>query len=360
MFKFFKLTKKQIITLAIFATIAFVIVFAPSIAMHQWANKFDGPVGNQSAFIHIFVTKNKGVSFSMGADFPELTRTIQFMFSFIVLFVVIFFVKKKTYIFLLATISFGGFFNFFDGVINDGVLDYFQFSNNLVWSSIFNFPDVFIVGSVGIIVCIAIFEVIHDLVTGPECTIDKNLPINLFIDSTQKICYICFFQGTQYIKRKSIVTQNNLTDLIVEHIDRIMSNCKLKVSDIKNVYVSEGPGSFTGTRIGVLIAKTWANIADINLYTISSLYLQTQNDGVSILDARGSKFFTGIYKKNKLIGPIKMLSFDDAQKLALKEKIPLYKDYEDIDIFSRMFFHINDFVKTDINTLKPLYVKEPL
>jgi tRNA A37 threonylcarbamoyladenosine modification protein TsaB len=78
----------------------------------------------------------------------------------------------------------------------------------------------------------------------------------LFLDTTQDYCHIAIFTNSKIIKKVSIQTHNNLTDLVVEHIDKLIKSAKLKKQDIKSIYILNGPGSFTGIRVSNLIAKT--------------------------------------------------------------------------------------------------------
>jgi hypothetical protein len=194
----------------------------------------------------------------MGADTPILIRITQCLISTSILCMIIFFVKNKYYTFFLSAIAVGGYFNFFDGITHsNGVADYFQFSNSfLVNGAIFNVPDMCVVGSIVLFLCIYLTNTIIKLAKGSEIEINKKIPISLFIDCTQKVCFLCLFQGEAIIKKKEIETNNNLTDVVIEHIKSMLKYCEVDKKDIKNFYVTTGPGSFTGTRVGTLIAKT--------------------------------------------------------------------------------------------------------
>lgn len=83
----------------------------------------------------------------------------------------------------------------------------------------------------------------------------------------------------------------------------------LKTTSLKNldgIVVGIGPGSYTGVRIGVVVAKMLAKESGIPLYKVSSLILKaSSNEGLvgSIIDARRNHVFAGIYdfSKNEVV-----------------------------------------------------------
>ncbi|MGG0665743.1 tRNA (adenosine(37)-N6)-threonylcarbamoyltransferase complex dimerization subunit type 1 TsaB [Viridibacillus arvi] len=84
-------------------------------------------------------------------------------------------------------------------------------------------------------------------------------------------------------------------------IERLFERTKMKPAEIDAIAVGEGPGSYTGVRIGVTIAKTLAWTLKKPLVGISSLKLLAANaalyNGVicSIIDARRQNVYAGAY-----------------------------------------------------------------
>lgn len=85
-------------------------------------------------------------------------------------------------------------------------------------------------------------------------------------------------------------------------IEELMQELKLKINDIDVIAVSEGPGSYTGLRIGAAIAKSLAFAADIKIVsvpTMKSLAANICDTGkliVPVMDAKAGRIYTGIYK----------------------------------------------------------------
>lgn len=85
-------------------------------------------------------------------------------------------------------------------------------------------------------------------------------------------------------------------------IEKLLNDMEIKISDIDVVAISEGPGSYTGLRIGAAIGKSLAfatNIPVANIPTMKSLasniYITDQYI-VPVMDGKAGRIYTGIYK----------------------------------------------------------------
>lgn len=85
-------------------------------------------------------------------------------------------------------------------------------------------------------------------------------------------------------------------------IEEVLAKAGIKPNEIDAIAVSEGPGSYTGVRIGVTLAKTLAWTLKKPLVGISSLKTLAANatlyDGFicPIFDARRGNVYTAVYK----------------------------------------------------------------
>lgn len=116
------------------------------------------------------------------------------------------------------------------------------------------------------------------------------------------------------IKDGQILVENTST-LPVNHslqampaIEELFAKAKMKPSEIDGIAVAEGPGSYTGVRIGVTIAKTLAWTLEKKLVGVSSIQALAMNvslyEGIicPVIDARRNHLYAGAYKmiNNKL------------------------------------------------------------
>ncbi len=96
------------------------------------------------------------------------------------------------------------------------------------------------------------------------------------------------------------------------YIEQVLEKAKIKMTDVKAIAVSKGPGSYTGLRIGVSAAKGLCYALDIPLISISTLQilaLQTQTTTdfiIPMLDARRMEVYSSVFNnKGEQIRDIK-------------------------------------------------------
>jgi tRNA threonylcarbamoyladenosine biosynthesis protein TsaB len=85
-------------------------------------------------------------------------------------------------------------------------------------------------------------------------------------------------------------------------VEQLLKDCETEPKELTKIVVANGPGSYTGVRIGVTMAKTLAWSLNIPLIPVSSLAVLASsgryfNGYISpIFDARRGQVYTGIYK----------------------------------------------------------------
>jgi len=94
---------------------------------------------------------------------------------------------------------------------------------------------------------------------------------------------------------------------------------KLNISHISFIAICNGPGFFTGIRIGVSVAKALSYTKKIPLIPFHSLELiESKEDEAKILDARGGKVYAAYQNSAPFLTPISLLRDHlphDVQKL---------------------------------------------
>lgn len=183
--------------------------------------------------------------------------------------------------------------------------------------------------------------------------------MNLFIDTSNDELMVAVLEDDKLLSKKTKKCKNEHSIYTVKYIDDILKELKLNPSDIDNILVVNGPGSFTGLRIGVSIAKTYAYLLNKNVYQVSSLRalaLSVDNNiAISIIDAKNNNYYVGIYDR-----------FDNSvtyETFTTKEDvIEKIKKYKDAKLISNKEFSIDEYkfnkVDLDIENIVKVYLKE--
>ena len=123
----------------------------------------------------------------------------------------------------------------------------------------------------------------------------------LYIDTTTSNLYTAIYEDNKIITSISDSFGKDLSKVALDKIKSMLDNTNLKPNDIDKIIVVNGPGSFTGIRIGVTIAKTFAYSLNKDITTISSLQAMALSCSsntkyiVPIIDARRGFVYTSIY-----------------------------------------------------------------
>ncbi len=121
----------------------------------------------------------------------------------------------------------------------------------------------------------------------------------LIIDTATPYLYVAIYEGKKPLEIVYQQGKNNHSVTLMPTIEKLFDRVKMSLEDIDDIVVGIGPGSYTGVRIGVVVAKMFAWSLDKPLLTISSLaLLASASKGPRILayqDARRGNAFLGLY-----------------------------------------------------------------
>lgn len=152
--------------------------------------------------------------------------------------------------------------------------------------------------------------------------------------------------------KHSLVTMPSIKDLLDRN--------NLQPNKLGEIIVVNGPGSFTGVRIGVTIAKAMAYSLNIPIKVIDSLLLKAVSVDsdvdefyVSIEDKNGA--YIGLFNKNKLLTGENYSYIAKNDYLKMKESNVIYNEI-DID-YEKVYDCLSKIDSVNVHSVKPLYVK---
>jgi len=127
----------------------------------------------------------------------------------------------------------------------------------------------------------------------------------LSIDTSNYVLGIALVEDTKVIGEYITNLKKNHSVRVMPAIDQLLKDCDYTPDRLKKIVVAKGPGSYTGVRIGVTIAKTLAWSLNIPLVGVSSLKVLAANGRnfpgyiSPLFDARRNQLYTGLYKWDK-------------------------------------------------------------
>ena len=183
---------------------------------------------------------------------------------------------------------------------------------------------------------------------------------SIFIDTHDRIITIAIYKDGKVLDYKQVESTRSHGDLTMPMIKDILDSNKITVHDLKEVLVINGPGSFTGVRIGATIGKMLAYTLSIPIKTITSLDMYAisntsdSNKLVLIRDLKGSygAYYTS---DNKIIDEAFYKSTDSLNEY-LKDKEQFIINNE-IDLVKVKQF-VNNSEVINPHKVSPIYIKE--
>lgn len=131
----------------------------------------------------------------------------------------------------------------------------------------------------------------------------------LGIDTSSLAASVSVIEDSKLICEYTINTKKTHSQKLMPMIENMLKISDINVNEIDLIAVCEGPGSFTGLRIGMATAKAIAHVNNLPIISVNSLELLAGNMNLcdkkicSILDAQRTQVYTGQYKfeNNELI-----------------------------------------------------------
>ncbi len=142
----------------------------------------------------------------------------------------------------------------------------------------------------------------------------------LYIDTSSSYLYSAIVEDEKLIASVSEDYGQSLSEIALPKIVEMFNENKLSPKDVDKIIVVDGPGSFTGIRIGITIAKVYAWSLNIPITTITSLEAMSISSKekkihVPMINARRGYVYAAIYDENqKVIHKPEHMKWEDLEK----------------------------------------------
>lgn len=173
----------------------------------------------------------------------------------------------------------------------------------------------------------------------------------LYIDTHNSDICIALYEDTKLLKKEEVLNQKENSRYLVPTLAKVIEG-----EDYDEILVINGPGSFTGVRLGVTIAKTLAYtknkpIKACSYFDLLNSSLESKNHVLAISDGNG--YFIAEYEDGKLIKDYYYLNNSDFKDLCSKTNVTI-----DVDVNMVKFLQdAKEVDYTPAHGVNPIYVK---
>lgn len=203
----------------------------------------------------------------------------------------------------------------------------------------------------------------------------------LLLDSSNKLLVVGLAKDNKVIDYIIYEAWQKQSEYMINEINNIFTRNNIDPKEINGIIVTKGPGSYTGLRIALTIAKMYGYILNIPVYALSSLeiLLDSKEDNINticLMNARSSRSYIGIYSSNKEVLLEDKVLTNEEVKTLIKNN-PTYKvsgdisylnldldntnyyDLSNLDLLNNMLYLKDESNKVEnILTLKAIYLKD--
>lgn len=186
---------------------------------------------------------------------------------------------------------------------------------------------------------------------------------SLFIDTHGDDILLVVYKDGKVFKFKNISSLQNHCTYAITTLHQLMEESKIKITDIKEIFVVIGPGSFTGVRIGVVIAKTLAYTLKVPIKTITTLALygvsnNPQSGKLIVVPDQKGYYFTMFNQLNEEVWEANYLHFEEFDKFIKEKKVErmVLKDNLVINL-DYVYAYLKDKSALSPHEVNPIYLK---
>jgi len=182
---------------------------------------------------------------------------------------------------------------------------------------------------------------------------------SLLIDTHSSEVLLILFKDGKIIANKNVESNQSHSIIAMPLLKELLAENNLEVSEINEIIVVNGPGSFTGVRIGVTIAKTISYCLSIPIKCISSLEvlafnLGADNEKTVALNDRNGYFIGEFDSNNSLLKDYFYLSNKEFVEYSKNNKI----DVSDNINYEKVYSFAKEKKTLNPHLVNPIYVKK--
>lgn len=190
----------------------------------------------------------------------------------------------------------------------------------------------------------------------------------LCMDSAHKHLIIVLLEDGEIKAERVLSCWKRQSETLFPQLIACMEEVGWDSDDLDEVMISDGPGSYTGVRIAMSVAKVLCTRKKLQLYCVSTLqlYAGIQKDAFVMLDARSNRAYIANVQDGNIIGTEAIWNLNDCKAYISQHQHHLYGDVDLIQMesepvdFAQNFKDLRPLARRieNIHMLTPRYLKE--
>ncbi len=134
----------------------------------------------------------------------------------------------------------------------------------------------------------------------------------LILDTSNQYLLVALYQDDQCVDCIQELGSKKQSENCIPYIEKLLNKHNWEMMDLDEIVLTRGPGSYTGVRVAMTVAKTLSVISPVKIKAISSLLAYAGlKKAVSILDARSKKIFICAYQDGKALCEEMLIDLQD-------------------------------------------------
>ena len=148
--------------------------------------------------------------------------------------------------------------------------------------------------------------------------------ISLVMDTSNSYLAVGLFKDNMCLEAFQEKGSRRQSEKAIPSLKEVLDRHHIALKDVNEMIITSGPGSYTGVRVAMTIAKTLAAVSDVRIKSVSSLAAYAgMNQALSVIDARGHKVFVGVYENGRPLIKEQVMTLEDFTQLRAE-----YEDFE--------------------------------
>lgn len=191
---------------------------------------------------------------------------------------------------------------------------------------------------------------------------------SLIMDTSNQYLMVALYEDGQCLESIQELGSKRQSENAIPYLELLLKKYHKELLDLDEMIITRGPGSYTGERVAMTIAKTLSVISPIKIKVISSLAAYAGfNKCVSVIDARSQKVFVCAYENGEASMQEQLILVSEFEELMKKypgysvvgqSEIVGYKNQE-VDLA----YNMHELAKREapienVDALVPRYLKD--